>query len=180
MAFPETLKPASLYKDSALKTALVSRYRFNVKHKVKAEADLTRTMLAPNPSPWQLATASENELTTGSPCPERDFIRNGNFVALGQRFSRNCLAVHLTSDKIAFMAKTLIETVVKQLQQERARLEDELTRVTTALTSFGNVLMGSKRGLSPMRKKRTISAAGRKRIAAAQRARWAKVRASKK
>ena len=79
------------------------------------------------------------------------------------------------------MAKTLIETVVKQLQQERARLEDELTRVTTALTSFGNVLMqGSKRGLSPIRKKRTISAAGRKRIAAAQRARWAKLRASKK
>jgi len=77
------------------------------------------------------------------------------------------------------MAKTLIETVVKQLQQERARLEDELTRVTTALTSFGKVfLQASKRGAT--RKKRTISAAGRKRIAAAQRARWAKVRAAAK
>ena len=78
-------------------------------------------------------------------------------------------------------ARTLIETVVKQLQHERARLEDELTRVSAALTTFGKVfLQGSRRGLSPIRKKRTISAAGRKRIAAAQRARWAKVRAAKK
>ncbi len=78
------------------------------------------------------------------------------------------------------MAKTLIETVVKQLQHERARLEDELTRVTSALTSFGKVfLQASKRGAT-IHKKRTISAAGRKRIAAAQRARWAKVRAAAK
>jgi hypothetical protein len=83
------------------------------------------------------------------------------------------------------MAKTLIETVVKQLQHERTRLEDELTRVTAALTSFGKVfLAGTKRvsaaSAAPVRKKRTISAAGRKRIAAAQKARWAKVRAGKK
>jgi hypothetical protein len=79
------------------------------------------------------------------------------------------------------MAKTLIQTVVKQLQHERARLEDELTRVTTALTTFGKVFMqGGKRLSTSTRKKRTISAAGRKRIAAAQRARWAKVRAGKK
>jgi hypothetical protein len=79
------------------------------------------------------------------------------------------------------MAKTLIETVVNQLQQERARLENELTRVTAALTTFGKVfLQGTKRGPASFRKKRTISAAGRKRIAAAQRARWARVRAAKK
>jgi hypothetical protein len=78
------------------------------------------------------------------------------------------------------MAKTLIESVVKQLQQERTRLERELARVTTALTTFGKVrLEGNKSGPSPFRKKRTISAAGRKRIAAAQRARWAKIRAGK-
>ncbi len=77
------------------------------------------------------------------------------------------------------MAKTLIQSVVKQLQHERARLEDELHRVTAALTTFGKVYMqgGSKLGAPG---KRTISAAGRKRIAAAQRARWAKVRAAKK
>jgi hypothetical protein len=79
------------------------------------------------------------------------------------------------------MAKTLIETVVNQLQQERARLENELHRVTAALTTFGTVfLQGGKRAPLAARKKRTISAAGRRRIAAAQKARWAKVRAAKK
>jgi hypothetical protein len=81
------------------------------------------------------------------------------------------------------MAKTLIQSVVKQLQQERARLEDELHRITAALTTFGKVYMqgGKPRSAAaPVAKKRTISAAGRKRIAAAQRARWAKVRAGKK
>jgi hypothetical protein len=79
------------------------------------------------------------------------------------------------------MAKSLIQTVVKQLDQERARLEHELHRVTAALTTFGKVYMqGGKRGPAATPRKRTISAAGRKRIAAAQRARWAKVRAGKK
>jgi hypothetical protein len=79
------------------------------------------------------------------------------------------------------MANTLIESVVKQLKQERARLENELHRVTTALTTFGKVYMhGNKPGRVATPKKRTISAAGRKRIAAAQRARWARVRAAKK
>ena len=82
------------------------------------------------------------------------------------------------------MAKNLIESVVKQLSQERARLENELHRVTAALSTFGAVFMqGGKRAsatITPARKKRTISAAGRKRIAAAQKARWAKVRAAKK
>ena len=79
------------------------------------------------------------------------------------------------------MPKTLMQSVVSELQKERTRLEDELHRVTAALTAFGNVfLQGSKRRPAATHKKSTISAAGRKRIAAAQRARWAKVRASKK
>ena len=79
------------------------------------------------------------------------------------------------------MAKTLIQSVVKQLQQERARLEGELHRVTAALTTFGKVyLHGGKSASAAAAPKRTISAAGRRRIAAAQRARWAKVRAAKK
>lgn len=79
------------------------------------------------------------------------------------------------------MAKTLIDTVVGQLQQERSRLEKELLRVTAALTTFGSVyLHGSKRAPVAARKKRTISAAGRRKIAAAQRARWAKIKAGKK
>ena len=65
-----------------------------------------------------------------------------------------------------------LASLVSELQKERTRLEDELHRVTAALTAFGKVYLRGK--------KRTISAAGRKRIAAAQRARWAKVRAAKK
>jgi hypothetical protein len=79
------------------------------------------------------------------------------------------------------MLKTLMQGVVSQLQKERVRLEDELHRVTAALTAFGKVyLHGTKSGPAASRKKRTISAAGRKRIAAAQRKRWAKIRARKK
>jgi len=79
------------------------------------------------------------------------------------------------------MPKTLMQSVAGQLQKERMRLEDELHRVTAALTAFGKVyLRGSKPRGTATRKKRTISAAGRKRIAAAQRARWARVRAGKK
>lgn len=72
--------------------------------------------------------------------------------------------------------------VVKQLGKERKRLEDELHRVTAALTAFGKVYMyGSKpKAAVVTRKKRTLSAAARKKIAAAQRARWAKVKAAKK
>jgi hypothetical protein len=82
------------------------------------------------------------------------------------------------------MAKTLIQSVVKQLQKERARLENELHGVTAALTTFGKVFLhgskGGRRRAVATGRKRVISAAGRKRIAAAQRARWARVRAAKK
>jgi hypothetical protein len=69
------------------------------------------------------------------------------------------------------MPKTLMQSVVRQLQKERKRLEDELERVSAALTAFGKTYM---------RKTRRLSAAGRKRIAAAQRARWAKIKAGRK
>jgi hypothetical protein len=79
------------------------------------------------------------------------------------------------------MAKTIVDTVAEQLQKERSRLENELHRITAAISSFGKVFMqGGKPARVAGRKKRTISVAGRKRIAAAQKARWAKVRAAKK
>ncbi|MFZ0798850.1 MAG: hypothetical protein WCA13_01610 [Terriglobales bacterium] len=80
------------------------------------------------------------------------------------------------------MPKTLMQSVVSQLQKERTRLEDELHRITAALVAFGNVYMhGSqlKAAVATRKKKRTISAAGRKRIATAQRARWAKIKGQK-
>ena len=79
------------------------------------------------------------------------------------------------------MPKTMMQSVVDQLQKERARLQDELYRVTAALTAFGRVYMeGGKPKRAAARKKRTISAAGRKRIIAAQKARWARFRAAQK
>jgi hypothetical protein len=79
------------------------------------------------------------------------------------------------------MPKTLLQSVVSQLQKERTRLEDELRRITTALAAFGKVYMhGSKPKAAATRTTRTISAAGRFRIAEAQRARWAKLRAGRK
>jgi len=75
------------------------------------------------------------------------------------------------------MPKTLMQSVVGHLQTERARLENELHRVTNALTAFGK---GYLRGNKVTAKRRTMSAAGRKRIAAAQRKRWAKIRAGKR
>ena len=78
------------------------------------------------------------------------------------------------------MPRTLMQSIVKQLQKERVQLEGELRRVTAALTAFGTVYLQGKGKAGGIRRKGTISVAGRKRIAAAQRARWAKVRAAKK
>ena len=74
-----------------------------------------------------------------------------------------------------------MQSVVSELQKERQRLDDQLHRVTAALTAFGKVYMyGSRpKGAIATRTTRTISAAGRKRIAAAQRARWAKIKGHK-
>jgi hypothetical protein len=61
--------------------------------------------------------------------------------------------------------------IVKQLKKERDRVEKQLSGLNAALTAFARVYSGSA-----INGKRHISAAGRKRIAAAQRARWARVR----
>ena len=74
-----------------------------------------------------------------------------------------------------------MSNVVRQLSKERTRLTDELHRVTAALTAFGKVyLSGSNAKAAANQTKRTISAAGRKRIAAAQRTRWAKQKQAQK
>ena len=66
---------------------------------------------------------------------------------------------------------TNVSSIVKQLRKERDRVERQLSGLNAALRAFANVYSGSA-----INGKRHISAAGRKRIAAAQRARWAKVR----
>src|SRR5271157_2488181 len=64
-----------------------------------------------------------------------------------------------------------LTSVLKYLEQERNRLGAQLEHLNHALS----VLIGT----SNHRTRRTLSAAGRARIAAAQRARWAKVKGQK-
>jgi hypothetical protein len=64
-------------------------------------------------------------------------------------------------------------SVVLQLREQRTKLVGDLKRVDSALL----VLNGVDGGKVLAGPRRTLSAAGRKRIAAAQKLRWAKVRA---
>jgi len=85
--------------------------------------------------------------------------------------------------------------VVQHLRREREQVQKQLQRIDGALAALGSNSNGTSRTMSAAgrrrislaqkarwakqrtaKPKRTISAAGRKRIAAAQRARWAKVK----
>jgi len=65
---------------------------------------------------------------------------------------------------------------VKQLSKERDRLHRQLSGLNAALEAFAGVYRGNA-GTKPRRK---MSAKGRARIAAAQKARWAKVKGQQK
>ena len=68
-----------------------------------------------------------------------------------------------------------LSRIVKQLSKERNRLHQQLSGLNAALEAFARVYR-SNNGINPRRK---MSAEGRGRIAAAQRARWAKVKGQK-
>jgi len=73
--------------------------------------------------------------------------------------------------------------VLEQLKRERLRLEGELRQLNQAIKALARVTGGSShRSSNTRRPRRSLSTAARKRIAAAQRARWAKfhARAAKK
>jgi hypothetical protein len=61
--------------------------------------------------------------------------------------------------------------VVQQLKKERERAQKQVQRIDEALAALGS---GSSNGAS-----RTMSAAGRRKISLAQKARWAKKRTAK-
>jgi hypothetical protein len=65
-----------------------------------------------------------------------------------------------------------LKGVVQQLKEEQARLTRQLHAVGAALSAFGATYANGART------KTRLSAAARARIAAAQRARWAKLRAN--
>ena len=86
-----------------------------------------------------------------------------------------------------------MSVVVQQLKRERQHVQQQLQRIDQALAALGSSSNGTgkmsaagRRRISLAQKarwakhkakpKRTISAAGRKRIAAAQKLRWAKVK----
>lgn len=78
-----------------------------------------------------------------------------------------------------------LDRAVKELQSERSRLEKELERVNAALSALSSLNSrgrgrgrGRRRaaGRRTVRPQRHMSVAARRRIAAAQKARWAKLR----
>ena len=69
---------------------------------------------------------------------------------------------------------TNLNKVVTYLRSEYARLQKELERVGKALNALGNAGGGNKLGA-----RRILSKDARRRIAEAQRLRWAKVRKAK-
>jgi hypothetical protein len=66
-----------------------------------------------------------------------------------------------------------VVSAVSQLREHRTNLANDLKHLDAALSVLGR-LNGGNTEVKPTR---TISVSGRKRIAAAQRARWAKVKA---
>jgi hypothetical protein len=64
-----------------------------------------------------------------------------------------------------------LKSLLDQLEQERKTISAQLERIGSALSALGSSANSGR--------KRSISAAGSARIAAAQRARWAKARGAK-
>ncbi len=71
---------------------------------------------------------------------------------------------------------TNLTGVIRQLQKERQRVQGEMERLNAALAALGSLgSLGRKpKGIRARKKRSPMSATARKRIAAAQRARWAK------
>ncbi|HVI09805.1 MAG TPA: hypothetical protein VND65_16080 [Candidatus Binatia bacterium] len=71
-----------------------------------------------------------------------------------------------------------LDAVLEQLKQERRRAEGELKQLDKVIRELSKVRTQASPDIGA--KKNRLSPAARERIAAAQRARWAKVRAASK
>ncbi len=69
-----------------------------------------------------------------------------------------------------------VSAIAKQLMKERDRVAKQLSGLNAALSAFAGAYNGTK----PTRKGRKLSAKTKAKMAAAQRARWAKYRAKNK
>ena len=79
---------------------------------------------------------------------------------------------------LQFTPMTKFSQIVKMLSKERDVVEQQLSRLNAALNAFADVYK-SPRSIQKRRRRSKMSAAGRARISAAQKARWAKLRARK-
>ena len=76
-----------------------------------------------------------------------------------------------------------LSQIADELEEQRGKVQRELDRLNTAIGALrgANTLNGSKPlGAASPKPRRTMSAAARKKIAAAQRARWAAWKAKQK
>jgi hypothetical protein len=73
----------------------------------------------------------------------------------------------------------IMNQVVHQLHSQRKHAQREIEKLELAIRSLSS-LGGSSSGGLTVRRKPQFSAAARERIAAAQRARWRKIRAAQK
>ena len=65
--------------------------------------------------------------------------------------------------------------IVQALKDERERVEKQLSALNAALTAFVGVYSGKTPAVSTANRKRRVSAAARRKMSLAQKARWAKV-----
>lgn len=72
--------------------------------------------------------------------------------------------------------------IVQQLKAERDRTQKELERLNAALMALGNLgnRNGGLRRVRTVKRRKPLSSAARKKIAAAQLARWAKWKAARR
>ena len=81
---------------------------------------------------------------------------------------RACLERHTILSLVQCLPMSNLTTILDQLQQERSRLQSHVEALSNAIASLN--------GTGNIRAGRRLSAAARARIAAAQRARWAKAK----
>jgi hypothetical protein len=70
--------------------------------------------------------------------------------------------------------------IVRQLKTQRDRAQKEVERLNAALLALGNLGNQNGRRGHTAKKRKRLSVAARKKIAAAQRARWAKWKAARR
>jgi hypothetical protein len=75
----------------------------------------------------------------------------------------------------------MLADALQQLREERTHAQEQITKLDQAIVAIERIVGRGKSGLvgRGLRGKRTMSVAARRKIAAAQRARWAKVKTLK-